>query len=64
MLVDAKGVSRLYQGRVRPRDMVLLVVAALAAMVAMVYASHSLRVFLDGFRLMFDDTWARVRGWF
>ena len=64
MLVDAKGVSRLYQGRVRRRDMVLLVVAAVAAMVAMVYASHSLRVFLDGFRLMFDDTWSRVRGWF
>jgi uncharacterized membrane-anchored protein len=63
-LVDAKGVSRLYQGRVRRRDMVLLVVAAVAAMVAMVYASHSLRVFLDGFRLMFDDTWSRVRGWF
>ena len=64
VLVDAKGVSRLYQGRVRHRDMLLLVVAAVAAMVAMVYASHSLRVFLDGFRLMFDDTWARVRGWF
>ena len=57
MLVDAKGVSRLYEGRVRRRDMVLLVVSAVAAMVAMVYASHSLRVFLDGFRLMFDDTW-------
>jgi uncharacterized membrane-anchored protein len=64
MLVDAKGVSRLYQGRIRRRDMVLLVVSAVAAMVAMVYASHSLRVFLDGFRLMFDDTWSRVRGWF
>jgi uncharacterized membrane-anchored protein len=64
VLVDAKGVSSLYQGRVRPRDMVLLVVAAVAAMVAMVYASHSLRVFLDGFRLMFDDTWSRVRAWF
>ncbi len=64
VLVDAKGVSRLYQGRVRPRDMLLLVVAAVAAMVAMVYASHSLRVFLDGFRLMFDDAWSRVRGWF
>jgi uncharacterized membrane-anchored protein len=64
MLVDAKGVSHLYQGRVRRRDMVLLVVSAVAAMVAMVYASHSLRVFLDGFRLMFDDTWSRVRGWF
>jgi uncharacterized membrane-anchored protein len=64
VLVDAKGVSRLYQGRIRRRDMVLLVVSAVAAMVAMVYASHSLRVFLDGFRLMFDDTWSRVRGWF
>jgi uncharacterized membrane-anchored protein len=64
MLVDAKGVSRLYRGRVRRRDLVLLVVSAVAAMVAMVYASHSLRVFLDGFRLMFDDTWSRVRSWF
>jgi uncharacterized membrane-anchored protein len=64
VLVDAKGVSRLYQGRIRRRDMVLLVVSAVAAMVAMVYASHSLRVFLDGFRLMFDDAWSRVRDWF
>jgi uncharacterized membrane-anchored protein len=64
MLVDAKGVSRLYHGRVRQRDMLLLVVSAVAAMVAMVYASHSLRVFLDGFRLMFDDTWSQIRGWF
>jgi uncharacterized membrane-anchored protein len=64
VLVDAKGVSSLYRGRVRPRDMVLLVVAAVGAMVAMVYASHSLRVFLDGFRLVFDDTWSRVRAWF
>jgi uncharacterized membrane-anchored protein len=64
ILVDAKGVSRLYQGRIRRRDLVLLVVAAVAAMVAMVYASHSLRVFLDGFRLVFDDAWSRVRGWF
>jgi uncharacterized membrane-anchored protein len=63
-LVDAKGVGRLYEGRIRRRDMVFLVVAAVAAMVAMVYASHSLRVFLDGFRLVFDDAWARVRGWF
>jgi uncharacterized membrane-anchored protein len=64
VLVDAKGVSRLYRGRVRRRDIVLLVVSAVAAMLAMVYASHSLRVFLDGFRLMLDDTWTRVRSWF
>jgi uncharacterized membrane-anchored protein len=63
-LVDAKGVSRLYRGRVRQRDLFLLVASAIAAMVAMVAASHSLHVFFDGFRLWFDHAWARVRGWF
>jgi uncharacterized membrane-anchored protein len=64
VLVDAKGVSRLYEGRVRRRDMVFLVASAVAAMVAMTYVSHSLQVFLDGFRLMFSDTWARIVHWF
>ena len=63
-LVDAKGVSRLYEGRIRRRDMVFLVASAVAAMVAMTYASHSLHVFIDGFRLMFSDTWHRVTNWF
>ena len=64
MLVDAKGVSRLYQGRIRRRDMLLLVASAVAAMVAMVSASHSLQVFVDGFRLWFDHVWDRISGWF
>ncbi|MDZ4827478.1 MAG: putative cytokinetic ring protein SteA [Actinomycetota bacterium] len=55
VLVDAKGVSRLYEGRVRRRDMVLLVAAAVAAMVAMTFASDSLRVFIDGMRLDIGD---------
>jgi len=42
----------------------LLVGSAIAAMVAMVSASHSLQVFLDGFRLMLDNVWSRVTGWF
>jgi len=63
VLVDAKGVSRLYEGRVRRRDMVFLVASAVAAMVAMTYASHSLQVFLDGFRLMFSDAWSRIVHW-
>ena len=63
-LVDAKGVSRLYEGRIRRRDMVFLVASAVAAMVAMTYVSHSLQVFLDGFRLMFSDSWARIANWF
>jgi len=64
VLVDAKGVSRLYEGRLRRRDMVFLVASAVAAMVAMISASHSLHVFLDGFRLMFSDTWSRITNWF
>jgi uncharacterized membrane-anchored protein len=43
ILVDAKGVSRLYQSRVRTRDMVFLVAAAIAAMVVMVVVSEPLR---------------------
>jgi uncharacterized membrane-anchored protein len=64
-LVDAKGVSRLYEGRIRRRDMVFLVASAIAAMAAMVYASHSLHFFIfDGFRLVFRNAWDRITGWF
>ena len=64
VLVDAKGVSRLYRGRVRRRDLLLLVASALAAMVVMVSASHSLHVFLDGFSLIWDRAWSHLTGWF
>jgi hypothetical protein len=30
----------------------------------MIYASHSLHVFLDGFRLVFSDAWNRITSWF
>jgi uncharacterized membrane-anchored protein len=63
VLVDAKGVSNLYRGRVRRRDLLLLVASAVAAMVAMVFASHSLQVFLDGFRLWFERLWDHVTSW-
>ena len=62
VLVDAKGVSRLYEGRIRRRDMLLLVASALAAMAVMAIASESLRTFLDGFRLWFEDLWHSVTG--
>jgi len=64
VLVDAKGVSRLYAGRVRRRDLFLLIGSAVAAMLAMVVASDSLQVFLDGFRLMVERAWSQVAGWF
>ncbi|MGH9188623.1 MAG: putative cytokinetic ring protein SteA [Acidimicrobiales bacterium] len=46
ILVDAKGVSRLYQGRVRRRDLTLLVLAAMACMLVMVAVSQPLQVFV------------------
>ena len=63
VLVDAKGVSRLYEGRIRRRDMLLLVGSALVAMVVMTFTSESLRVFLDGFRLWFvENVWHSITG--
>jgi uncharacterized membrane-anchored protein len=46
ILVDAKGVSRMYRGRVRGRDLILLIGAALFSMVAVVAVSEPLQLFL------------------
>ena len=46
MLVDAKGVSRLYEGRVRRLDIVLLVGAALIAMIVVGIVAEPIHVFL------------------
>lgn len=64
MLVDAKGVSQLYESRIRRSDLFLLVGAALLAVVVMGIVSESLQVFLDGFRLTLEDLWDEIRGWF
>jgi uncharacterized membrane-anchored protein len=45
ILVDAKGVSRMYRGRVRGRDLMLLIGAALFSMVAVVAVSEPLQLF-------------------
>jgi len=47
ILVDAKGVSRLYQSRVRKGDMVLLVAAAVFALLVVTAVSQPARLFLD-----------------
>jgi uncharacterized membrane-anchored protein len=49
VLVDAKGVNRLYRTQVRRSDMIFLVVAALFAMVVMVIVAEPLHTFLRGF---------------
>jgi uncharacterized membrane-anchored protein len=45
ILVDAKGVSRMYRGSVRARDIALLVGAALFSMVAVAAVSEPVRIF-------------------
>jgi uncharacterized membrane-anchored protein len=47
ILVDAKGVSRLYQPHVRKLDMVLLVASALFALLVVTAVSQPARLFLD-----------------
>ena len=62
MLVDAQGVSQLYAGRVRRRDIAILVAAALAAIFVVLAASEPGRVLLEGFWLWVRDTWYSLNG--
>ncbi len=62
ILVDAKGVSRLYQSRVRTSDMVLLVVAALFAMIVMVAVAQPLHVFVKAVWFTLTETWTAIGG--
>jgi len=62
VLVDAKGVSRLYEGRVRRLDWVLLVGSALVAIIAVAAISDSVQTLLDGARLTLRDLWFSITG--
>jgi uncharacterized membrane-anchored protein len=53
ILVDAKGVNRLYDSRVRKRDLLLLVLAAVFAMVVITLVSDPVRLVLRGLMLSF-----------
>jgi uncharacterized membrane-anchored protein len=55
MLVDAKGVSRLYEGRVRRLDIFLLVGAALIAMLVVGIVAEPIHVFARGLWLTLKD---------
>lgn len=64
MLVDAKGVSQLYAGRVRRRDLAVLIAAGLVAILAVALASEELRLWLDGRWLWLRDLWYSLTGQF
>jgi uncharacterized membrane-anchored protein len=60
MLVDAKGVARLYEPTVRRGDLMLLVAAALLVMVIVALVSEPVQVLLDGLWLSLRDLWFNV----
>ena len=60
IVVDAKGVNRLYEARIRRTDVLLLVGAAIVAVLVMVLVSEPLHVFLRGLEVTMRDLWFSV----
>ena len=56
LLVDAKGVSKLYESRIRKRDLVFFLLAAMLCFVVVVVAVFP-RVFLESFWLFIREAW-------
>jgi uncharacterized membrane-anchored protein len=55
MLVDAKGVSRLYKSTVRTRDLLLLVLAAVFTMAVIVFVSEPIRLVIRTYWVSFTS---------
>jgi uncharacterized membrane-anchored protein len=53
ILVDAKGVSRLYKTQVRKRDLIGLVMAAVFTLVVIAWVSEPIRLYIRGLLLTF-----------
>ena len=60
VLVDAKGVNRLYEGRVRRRDIVVLILAAVFTIVVIGLVAQPLHTYVDGILLSLDDLWYSI----
>ena len=60
LLVDAKGVNRLYETRLRRRDLAVLIGAAFLAMLVVTIVSEPLHVFLSGLWVVIRDGWLRI----
>jgi uncharacterized membrane-anchored protein len=61
ILIDAKGVSRLYRGRVRRGDLMMLVGAAALAMVIVIALSDVMRLELEVWWLKIQQWWFDLR---
>ena len=62
ILVDAKGISQLYEGRLRRRDLGLLTLAVLVVILVLLSMSDSLQTILDAVWLMLRNTWVTLTG--
>ena len=60
VLVDAKGVHRLYEGRLRRRDILVLVLAALLTIIVIGLVAQPIHTYVDGIRLTLDDLWYSI----
>jgi uncharacterized membrane-anchored protein len=56
ILVDAKGVSRLYQGRIRKRDMTFFLLSALLCFVVVIFVLTP-EVLRDSVNFIVRDLW-------
>jgi len=64
MLVDAKGVSRLYEGKARRRDLILLVLSAVMVMVVVGVIAEPIHVYWQGLWLTLRNFWFSITGKF
>jgi uncharacterized membrane-anchored protein len=61
ILVDAKGISRLYRTRIRRRDLLMLVGAALITMAVVVAVSEPMRLYVQFFWNDVQDLWFSIK---
>ncbi len=61
ILIDAKGVSRLYRGRIRRRDLLLLIGVALLTMALVVWLSEPLRANVELLWARLQYLWFTIR---
>jgi uncharacterized membrane-anchored protein len=61
VLVDAKGVGKLYRGRVRRKDLMLLLFAALITMAIVVTLSEPMRLLIRAYWIQVTQLWFDVK---
>jgi uncharacterized membrane-anchored protein len=64
MLVDAKGVARLYEGNVRRLDLFIMIASALLVVLVVIIVSPPLHVIFRGTWLTLRDRWLDLTGTF